>query len=280
MHEYLRAHPEIFMTADKELHYFGADLKIRPPRLTEVQYLEHFRAARDETRVGESSVWYLYSETAAEEIHAFSPDARIIIMLRNPPDMLYSQHNQFLYNGNENITNFSEALEAEEERKKGLRIPPDAMLVQGLFYRDTARYADQVKRYLDVFGPARVHIILYDDFKQDPAGVYTETLEFLGVDPGFQPELRVINPSKRFRWSGLHRLFLTPPAFLRRIVRGLLPVQAWRATLLGGVFRWNVQYAPQQPMSPDLRRSLQESFRGDIENLSQLIRRDLSRWFV
>ena len=75
-------------------------------------------ARKGEKRLGEASVWYLYSKTAAQEIYSFNPDAQIVVMLRNPADMLYSQHSQFLYNGNEDIEDFSEALAAEPERTK------------------------------------------------------------------------------------------------------------------------------------------------------------------
>src|SRR3989339_415720 len=116
---YLKQHPEIFMPEKKESHFFGTDLNsprfIRDKKI----YLSLFSKAKDERRVGESSVWYLYSKKAASEIKEFSPSASIIIMLRNPVDMLYSQHSQFLYNGNEDIACFEEALNAEQDRRRG-----------------------------------------------------------------------------------------------------------------------------------------------------------------
>ena len=101
MNAYLGQHPEIFIAERKELHFFGTDLDFSSPRITQEQYLSCFSEVQNEKRVGETSVWYLYSKQAAVEIKKFCPSANIIIMLRNPVDMLYSQHSQFLYNGNE-----------------------------------------------------------------------------------------------------------------------------------------------------------------------------------
>lgn len=114
MHIYLRQHPEIFMPEKKESHFFGSDLNSQYFIRDREKYLSLFSEAKDVKRIGEASVWYLYSKQAAYEIKEFSPSASIIIMLRNPVDMLYAQHSQFLYNGNENIASFEDALNAEK----------------------------------------------------------------------------------------------------------------------------------------------------------------------
>ena len=82
--------------------------------------------------------------------------------------------------GNEDIECFGAALNAEEDRKHGLRMPPNVIFVEGL-YRETVKYTEQVRRYLHIFGRENVCIVIYDDFKNEPAKVYGETLRFLGV---------------------------------------------------------------------------------------------------
>jgi len=113
---YLNQHPQVFMAHLKELHFFGTDVRY-PARPTLDQYLLHFAKAREELRVGEASTSYLFSQSAAQEIRAFNPAARIVIMLRNPVDMMYSLHSEMLYWLNEDIEDFEAALEAEEKRK-------------------------------------------------------------------------------------------------------------------------------------------------------------------
>ena len=66
MNDYLNQHPAIFM-AVKELHYFGSDLKTKV-KISEPEYLQYFQNAGNKKIIGEASVWYLFSETAAEEI--------------------------------------------------------------------------------------------------------------------------------------------------------------------------------------------------------------------
>src|SRR5258706_10449866 len=92
MNDYLGQHPDIYM-APKELHYFGADLKIKD-KISESAYLQYFKNAGNKKILGEASVWYLFSGTAAKEIKNFSPDAKILIMLRNPVEVVYSLHSQ------------------------------------------------------------------------------------------------------------------------------------------------------------------------------------------
>src|SRR5262245_21415535 len=77
---YLKQHPDIFIPARKELHYFGSDLAfLKAPRISLEEYLTQFGPAQDQRRVGETSVWYLYSQQAAAEISKFCREAQVII---------------------------------------------------------------------------------------------------------------------------------------------------------------------------------------------------------
>ena len=232
MDQYLAAHPDIYM-AKKEMHTFGADLRFGPQfyRRDLEAYLAEFAARNGERRAGEASVWYLFSTQAAAEIHAFNPEARIIIMLREPAEMLYSLYYQFRFDGNEHLPTFEEALAAEDERRAGRRISRQAHFAQGLVYRDTARYTEQVRRYFDVFGRERVHVIIYDDLAADVRATYCRTLDFLGVDstadrnrlPGDQREQirqasRAAGPAERTAGAfdgGRHRAAAAAPDLCR-----------------------------------------------------------------
>jgi hypothetical protein len=280
MNDYLKQHPEIFIPEAKELHFFGTDLEFNRPRRTQEEYLSYFAGVKSEKRVGEASVWYLYSRNAANEMKRFSPSADIIIMLRNPVDVLYSQHSQFLYNGNEDIIDFESALNAGDDRKKGLRIPHTASFVEGLFYRETAKYTPQIQRYLDVFDWENVHIIIFDDFKSDTAKTYRETLRFLEVSLDFQPDFEVVNPNKRVR-SIVLRYFYQPPAQTKRwlwLVKAFLMPRSVRRALRQGLKQYNTIYVPRPPLDPELRKRLQTEFAPEVERLSQLLGRDLTHW--
>ena len=282
MYEYLRQHPEIFMPLRKEPHFFGSDLIITPKFFDYTQnmkeYLGLFAAAQNEKRLGEASPIYLVSRVAAAEIKEFSADAKIIIMLRNPVDMMHSLHAHVVYEGGENIDDFESALDAEEDRKRGLRIPKGNGLADSLFYRHVAKYSEQVGRYFQVFGRENVHIIIYDDLRDDTAGVYRETLRFLGVNPDFQPPLNVIYRNIRARSRVLRYLWGHRPVLLQRLLLGrggtsLLPFSP--SNILKRIYG---RTEARPPLAIDLRRRLQWEFKGEVEQLGNLLGRDLTHW--
>ena len=110
---YLAGHPDIYM-AQKEMHFFGADLRFGPQffRRDLEAYRAEFGKWSGQTRTGEASVWYLFSRQAAAEIKVYSPDVRVIILLREPVSMLYSLYHSYRYDGNEHLPTFEEALKA------------------------------------------------------------------------------------------------------------------------------------------------------------------------
>jgi len=277
LNEYLKQHPQIFIPEIKDVSFFGSDLHFISPRITREQYMQAFTGVANEERIGEASVWYLYSKRAAAEIKAFCPSASIIAMLRNPVDMLYAQHSEFLYNCNEDISDFATAIDAEEDRKRGLSIPRKAHLVEGLFYRETAKYGEQIERYFRMFGRENVHIIIYDDFKRDTQAVFKQTLQFLGVNPDFRPRLKIINPNKVVRSRRIMEFLVDPPQFLTSAYQAIAP-QRLHGHFLIRLRRLNTRYRQRPPIDPDLRRRLQAEFRTEVECLSELLGRDLTGW--
>jgi len=274
LHVYLRAHPDIFMP-ELELNFFGSDLKTQWPTLEE--YLYEFSRAKHERRVGEKSVWYLYSKRAAEEIKESCPSVNIIIMLRNPIDMLESLHSELVYHLQEDIIDFDAALAAEADRRRGMRLPKDLTYpIQCLFYSEIARYPEQVEKYFRVFGRENVRIILLDDLKADTAGVYENTLRFLGVNADFRPSFEIINANKRPRSKILMRLLEKRPRVYNLIP---LPVRArLRVSVIKGIERLNNRYEQRPRMNQEQRECLQAELAPQVERLSQLLDRDLSHW--
>lgn len=277
MYEYLRQHPQIYMPFHKEPLFFGSDLGTRYGRMTEANYLALFAAARPGQRIGEASAWYLYSRRAAAEINAFSPNAQIVVMLRNPVDVMYAQHSQLLFNQQEDIANFADALAAEPDRKARRRIPHGAVRVENLYYRDMVCFSSQLERYFDVFGRDRVHVIVYEDFRDQTPETYAGLLEFLGVATDFRPNLAIANANKSVRSRRLQRLVFQPPAPFR----GLIPylrrhrlVHRLRDTAL----RMNSVRSERLPMDPALRAELSGELSPEIRRLGLLIDRDLSAW--
>jgi hypothetical protein len=276
MYAYLRGHPGLFLPERKELRFFGSDLEIRDRTpLTTEQYLAHFAAATSDAVIGTAYVWYLYSRAAATEIARLSPNARIIAMLRNPVDMLPALHAEHLTNGNEDISDFTAALDAEPDRRAGGRIPPHAHLPQGLWYTDVPRYAEQLERYFATFGRDRVRVIIFDDFVADPAAAYRETLQFLGVDDRYRPEaFEAVNASRRIRSERLRHFLARPPELPRRIIHHLVPAPLRRAAheRAKGL---NVIAAPRRPIPAETAERLDAIFAPEVARLSSLLGRNL-----
>jgi hypothetical protein len=283
MDHYLAGHPEIYM-AKKEMHVFGSDLRFGPQfyRRDHEAYMTEFATRNGERRAGEASVWYLFSTQAAAEIHAFNPEARIIIMLREPAEMLHSLYHQFRFDGNEHLRTFEEALAAEDERRAGRRLTRQTYLAQGLVYRETARYTEQVRRYFDVFGRERVHVIIYDDLAADVRAVYCRALEFLGVDSTrIETDFQVINGNKSVKHSALRGLLNDPLvrstaiAIGRRLPR---PIFAALHDVERRLWKLNSRSEKRVPLQPEVRAQLQREFAPEVERLSELLGRDLTHW--
>jgi hypothetical protein len=272
---YLAGHPDVFMPP-KEVHFFGSDLYPKERLHDHPKYVELFASAITK-RVGEASVWYLYSTQAAEEISEFSPDARIIILLRNPVDMLYSLHSELVCSGVEDIADFATAIEAELKTSRSLPIWGSAEVVTQTRYLIAASYYHQVRRYFQHFGRKRVAVVIFDDLQMNPSRVYRDLCSFLDISSEYEAQFQVANPNKQVRSKTLRAIMQRPPEALK-VVGRLLTTNASRQTLLKGAQRLNTKYVPRQPMPATLRQELQLYFSDDVCELSNLLDRDLTYW--
>ena len=284
LHSLLAQHPDVFMSAVKEPHYFARDINRRyeehigreVPSLikTEERYLELFAGAGDAAVRGESSVYYLYSEVAPEEIARFAPDARIVILLREPVDFLHSLHGRLRSMGDEDRP-FAEALELEEERARGRRLPRTARFPEILRYSWYARYAENVERFLELFPRERVLVLLFEDYRREKQRIWDEALEFLGVAPANLPEDEHVNPHQEpssvaltvFLRERVHWLN-DPPAESR----WSLALRA-RRKVYRGLERLNWRDAERTPMDAELRETLRERYRPEAERVAALLGR-------
>jgi len=278
MAQYLNQHPEVFVLRG-EPHFFGSDIEYNKPRLTPKQYAALCRKTGGKPVCGDRSTWYLYSSTAAAEIRAHNPEALIIAMLRHPAEMLHSLHAHHYQRGRrDDISDLAQALATEPQRRRGESMPPGARFAASLYYSAIPRYSEQLQRYFDAFGSERVKVILFDDLKADPAGVYADTLAFLGVYPDFLPDFEVHNPSAPTSKSWLYRRWKA--STLRYAARSLAPQGLYDAIrrMRKSRLQRAAQRQPRAPLKPQLRARLVDQFAAEIDRLEQLIERDLSAW--
>lgn len=272
MAQYLSEHPDVFMSEPKEPHHFNSDhdhggFKDRDA------YLRLFDAAAPGAQIiGEASPLYLYSDVAVSRIEAEIAGARYLVMLRNPIDMAPALHEQHLFSGYENLTEFSEAWAREADRRAGKLLPPDTE-PKLVYYRDICRIGAQYKRFCDTVPAERRHTIFFDDFRKSPADVWSDLLRFLDLKDDGRTEFPAVNPAKRRKSLWLQRMKKSLSAMRRQLGFGPL-----NTGVLRGIETWNVAERKRAPLDEALRAELCREFADDIALLSDLTGRDLTHW--
>jgi hypothetical protein len=297
LYEMLRRHPQIYLPeydggAGKEPWFFSREnpqpqtsskrsiaFTGRTPMTLE-EYLELFASATPDQRIGEASTSYLWSRTAAQRIADVQPDARIIAILREPASFLRSLHLQLLQNHHEVEGNFRKAVALDDARREDRHIPKESYWPGALIYSDRVRYVEQLRRYHDRFGPERVLVIIYDDFRDDNEATVRKVQRFLGVDDTYPIEALDVNPTIGVRSARLHNLVAT-------VRRGQGPVsgavKAAVKTLTPWKLRARVFYPARSrllygaPSPPDERfmDELRQRFKPEVVALSEYLGRDL-----
>jgi hypothetical protein len=222
----------------------------------------------------------LFSKTAAENIFRFQPQAKIIILLRHPADMLESLYYNYRANANENIASFRQAFAASALRRRGENIPPNMRSpAEGLFYDELGKYAGQVERYFELFGKEKVLVLFFDDLVSTPRSTMFRILEFLGVDTDVIPEVKMMNRRKVTRSKTLLNWMTDPPEFLRRAALIFFPHQTRRRDWLQyWLWKLNTKEAVKRETDWDFRKELIDFFRNDMLKLQTLTGRDLTHW--
>jgi hypothetical protein len=289
LYEWLKDHPDVFMARFKEPCYFARDLAWETSGYyfwygrDRDRYRALFAEAGHARRIGEASTRYLYSNDAPGLIAEQAPDPRIVVMLRNPVDMIASLHAHKVASGTEDL-GLPEALAAEEDRRHGRRIPRDSNPLLST-YTDRARFGEQLVRWLDVFGVERVHVMILEEVVADPAGHFGALLEFLDVDPAYRPaSFEAHNPAHGSRGKLVGSLARSRPVqfamwrALPRLLGDGRTLEVTRRLAHSGLFRRRISGKAAVP--GDLRVQLATELAPDVERLSGLLGRDVSSlWF-
>ncbi|PSB10822.1 sulfotransferase [Pleurocapsa sp. CCALA 161] len=287
LHQFLGQHPEIYMSSIKEPHFFCADFHLESDRAygkqrfydfrSESAYLQLFSKAKNVKIAGESSTNYLYSQVAAEKIHNFNPDAKIIIVLREPAQFLYSLHSHYVKFTEENEPDFLTALALETKRQQEEALSPRVTSPSYLYYSQRVQYYQQVKRYRDRFKPEQIKVILFEEFKSANERIFREILEFLGVQPNFTPEYAAINVNKEVKFKTINNLINNPVA--KSIFKNLLSQEFNDFVRDKIVEKLLWHQAPKATMSEAIKLQLKQQYQPEVAKISDLLQLDLlSKW--
>jgi Sulfotransferase domain len=267
---WLSEHPQIYMP-QKEPHFFNTDHRRFLNSLEGYERLFAGANARHRA-VGEASVWYLSSASAVKNILDYAPDAKFIVMLRNPVDMAPSLHEEQVFTGREDVADFAKAWNLRDARRAGCSLPTmvwDPKLVQ---YDDLCSLGAQVERLLETVPRERVKFLLLEDVARDSGASYRSVLEFLGVDDDHRQDFETYNQAKTRRWQSLVTVAwaVSSAKATLGIERGL---GLWKR-----IDAMNRVERLRPPIGDDMKQVLRDYFATDVALLQNLIGRDLSQW--
>jgi len=252
MARHLGSHPSVFMAAEKEVNFFDVNFDRGVD-----WYRRHFDGVQDEIAVGESTP-YLYHPDTARRMASVLPDARLILLLRNPVDRAYSHYWHMRARGRETLE-FADALDAEPER-----------LTEGetsrLFfsYADRGHYIRDIRRLLEHYPRSALKVTLLEEMNDEAEATFRDVCRFLEVRDHHLPEDlgKRFNSYVQFRSTRVRELAQRLPGLAGRVVGRL-------NTSRRGSY---------PPMSPAMRERLAEEYRDSNDALARFLDRDLAAW--
>ena len=294
LYYYLKQHPQVYMSPVKEPNFFAADDILSLPDFkplregqlssllaemegkersqcpisitTREDYLRLFQNVRDQIAIGEASVMYLWFPSAAPAIHRTLPRAKLIFVLRDPTERLYTLYLRTLRAG-QRVTFrdwLLQAMQTKPDRRQGMQRHPIPL--------DCGLYATHLKPFFDMFPREQIRIYLYETYRADARAVLSDIFGFLGVNADHPVDL-----SRRHNETGVPR-FATVDR-LRQRVFGNASLTEWLPSPVIQALRsfYNRRKAGF-PMEPDDRRMVTDYYRDELLRTQDLIGFDLSKW--
>jgi hypothetical protein len=269
LYHYLEQHPQIFMSPVKETNYFSYD-EIKAQNLfyneehicNEDQYKALFREATIEKAIGEASVSYLFYPTVPQKIYRYNPEAKIIIVLRNPVDRGFSH---YLMDKRLGFVNIGYEDIIRNQHLKDYKLYFQQYVLLGLYY-------EQVKRYIDIFGTSNVKILLYEDIVKQMENVVKEIYAFLNVDVDFNPDI-----------ATKHNVYSKPKNALIQNLYKHKRVRSFAKFFFGTTLRTNIRNhfftRENKPViNENLKSALLKIYSDDILRTGELIGKSLESW--
>lgn len=285
VNNYLKQHHQIFVPSKKEPNFFGyeltAEADLQGKRILHhykesvtslSAYEDLFRPARSNQIKGETSNTYLYHQDAPARIFFHAPNVKLIAILRNPVDRLYSRYMHLVREQRQPTNQFSDCLD-----RSTIWWERNDLIQEGFYYK-------HLKRFYDLFDVGQLRIYLYEDLRDNPANLMQNIYQFLGADPMFRPDFNVeLNKSGYIRNRAVNKV-IGQNGFIKNTLEQILPRKIYAAAKDA---TWAQKYLSKlrntnlvkPPLSAHLRQQItQEIYQQDIMLLSKLINRDLRTW--
>jgi hypothetical protein len=229
-------------------------------------YLRLFKNVRDQVAIGEASVMYLWFPSAAPTIHRTLPQAKLIFVLRDPTERLYTLYLRTLQTGHRSTFRewVLQAIQTKPDRRQRMQRHPIPL--------DCGLYATHLQRFFDVFPRDQIRIYLYEAYLADARAVLRDIFGFLGV-----------NADHPIDTSHRHHKTLVPqfPMImrLRQRIFGKVPLTGWLPATVSKTIRGICHRGREHfVLAPEDRRMVIDYYRDEIQRTQDLIGHDLSAW--
>jgi len=266
--------PHYFCFADGNVPYLGNELDpfYRSSLVTHAAaYSALWQDARPGQIKGEASPGYLYYPASVARIVAMNPRCKIIALFREPAERAFSQFMHHVRDGYEPMRSFEDALTAEAERS-----------AKGWWwayrYRDAGHYGPQWQHYQQAFPQEQLLALLYDDLRDRPEETYRQVCAFLGVNAGradFATRHNNTESLTQVPNAGALSRLLRHGSTISSMARQVLPQQI-TSDLKSKLQSLNSHKAPE--LKAETAAELRRHFADDVQQLSQMIGRDLGHW--
>lgn len=277
LHHLLTGHPDVVLPKIKETKFFADD---REYAKGFHHYHEmHFGHAHHGAVLGEVDPEYMLFPYVPRRLAEYSPDAKIIFVLRHPIDRAYSHFLMSTRRGFERM-GFLEALRAEPSRLASNDDRYDRWLFRQVHfsYLERSRYSTLILRYLQHFSAEQCLILRFEELIDDIPGTYSKILEFLGLPwhaPTQQDAWHNRASSARFRWlsAALHH-----PGLAKILVKRVLGDNGRAAKMVRAVRDWNLVASEPPTLSVAERQFVSSLLEQEISDLEGLLNIDLAPW--
>jgi O-antigen/teichoic acid export membrane protein len=235
---YLYAHPQVLPPVPARLAPKGVRAFDEHPDRGRWWYRSHFAtvfvrgsARRRRRFAAESTANYLFHAEQAARAATLAPQARAVVLLRDPVERAWSHWRERTRRGLETLS-FEDALAAEDERLRSLPSAERANVA----YRSQGRYADFLPSWQEAFGD-RLLVVFAEELFADPGATYARVVAFLGLEPfalasyeawNRQPSPDRVDPKTRASLAAFYAPF---DARLADLLGRALP---WDGTSAGG----------------------------------------------
>jgi len=277
---YLSAHPEICGSYIKETFFFthkytgDSDVDQR-------EYEKYFNFSEPCSIAVEASPNYLgYKENVAPRIKKLIPDAKLIFILRNPVERLYSYYNFSVAKlelpkdlGFDNYIKLCEGYSLNDAVTNKARITEKHLRALEL-----GKYSESLKNYYDVFDASQIKVVFYDDIKSDIVQFMADLCHFVNVDPNFYQDytFNKVNVTFSGRVKILHFIAL----MLNRILESVLRQRPGLKMFLVRMYKkLNQSQEGYTEMTDSIRKKLLEYYSKSNSDLAkQLPGQKLPAW--